>query len=72
MSRTKRRLRNSRCEWITGTNICTGLAIGDVWPPKRIGEPMQASSRSCAAHLDAAQDLGWTVSRDAHVALMGE
>ena len=68
MTRTMRRLRRSRCEM---DQTCTGVAVGELWPPKHIGEPMPASARACAAHLDAAQGRGWTVSRDAHAALFG-
>lgn len=68
MTRTMRRLRKSRC----GTDGCRMHAAGDVWPPKRTGEPQGASVRACAVHLNEAQDRGWTVSRDLHAALMGE
>ena len=72
MSWTARRLRRSRCQVMMGGDLCPAPAVGAVWPPKRTGQPLGSSMRACAAHLDVAQDLGWTVSRDAHVALMGE
>lgn len=72
MSRTMDRLRRSRCQCIDAAfGPCPGLAVGAVWPPKRIGAPQQPSARACGRHLDEAQDRGWTVSRDAHAALMG-